>query len=429
MVKDTTLYDRLGIYPDATERDIKKGYHKQSQQWHPDKHPEENKTLATQKFQEINQANEILSDSEKRKLYDQIGMDILKNDGQGRPGSNQFPGGFGFSFGGGFPFNFNMGQQPGPKNKGPEDITETVEVTLEQLYNEETIKLNYKQKNYCVKCNGEGTKDGQKANCQKCGGAGIVRQIIQMGPGMIQQSIGPCPDCQGRGSSLSEENKCGDCSGQGYHVKDKTTQVPLKSGLTTGNKINLSGKGHQMKDLKTDLLVIIKEKPNNTFKRYQDDLFITMELKLYQALFGFDKVIEHMDGRKLHISCSSKTDFNMIRKISNEGIKPLHSKNKGDLYIKFIITLPDFTSLPSETKSQLKTLIQSFDKIEVHQENQVTKMTNLVKTVITNCNPGQTETISKLMDSLNNPNSAQSQSHSDSDTEQDDNPGQQCRQQ
>jgi DnaJ-class molecular chaperone len=427
MVKDTTLYVRLGVNPDATERDIKKGYHKQSQQWHPDKHPNDNKTVATQKFQEINQANEILSDPEKRKLYDQIGMDILNNDGQGRPDPNPFPGGFGFSFGGGFPFNFNMSPQSGPKNKGPEDITETIEVTLEQLYNEETVKISYKQKNYCVKCNGEGTKDGQKANCQKCGGVGVIRQIIQMGPGMIQQTIGTCPDCQGRCVTLSEENKCSDCLGQGFLMRDKSTNVPLKSGLTTGNKINLSGKGQQLKDIKTDLLVVIKEKPHSVFKRYNDDLFITMELKLYQALFGFDKVVEHLDGRKLHISCSSKTDFNMIRKISNEGIKPLHSKNKGDLYIKFIVTLPDFTSLPSETKTQLKTLIQSFDKIDVHQENQVSKMTNLVKTVITNCSLEQTESISKIMESKNNPNNENQKP--DLNNEQDENPGPQCRQQ
>jgi DnaJ family protein A protein 2 len=403
MTKDTVLYDLLEVKPDASEAEIKKSYNKLSKLNHPDKHTDpEAKEKATKKFQEINKAKEVLLEKEKRNLYDQIGMDMFKAEAQGAQ-HNPFGGmgGFPFDMGGmGMPgFPFGMGGMPS-QNKQPEDIVEPINVTLEQIYNEQSVDFSYKQKNYCNKCDGEGSKDSKSSKCASCNGQGVKVQVIKMG-NMIQQSVGECNNCRGKGKVIDDSNKCDCCSGKGYLVKDKTIQIPLKAGLMHGYKMNLESKGHQMKNNKTNLIIVINEEPNKTYRRNEDDLFVDVELKLYQALFGFDKTITHLDGRKLHISCSGKTDFNMFRKINGEGMRNLKN-TKGDLYIKFNIILPNFTSLPADTKTQLKTLLQSFDKNEVQNEGQISKTPNLTKTIMGDCKPEQSEQLYQLLDSLKN---------------------------
>ncbi len=419
MVKDSKLYDILEIKPDATDAQIKKAYNKLSKIWHPDKHPEpEAKKKASEKFQEINQAKETILNPESRKIYDDIGMDFFNPENQGGPppGPNPF-GDFGNIFGGGFPFGMGgMGMGPmgmggmgmggmgmGPRQRKNEDIVEPINVTLDQIFKEESIDFSYKQKHSCSKCDGEGTKSGKTSKCESCNGKGVKVQVVRMGP-MVQQSMAECHSCKGKGKTVADEDKCETCTGKGYTVKDKTIQVKLISKLNHGFKMTLEGKGHQLKEGKTDLVLVINELPNNTFKRYDNDLFVDMDLKLYQALFGFEKILTHMDGRKLHLSCSGSTDFKSVRKISGEGMKNSHGPN-GDLYVRFNIVLPNFTNLPADTKSQLKSLLQSFDKAEVQQENQVSKTQNLTKTVLSECK--QSDNINQLMDSLKNNNQKQ----------------------
>jgi DnaJ family protein A protein 2 len=405
MVKDTTLYDTMEVTPDATEAQIKKSYNKLSKQWHPDKHNEQNKKdEATQKFQEINKAKEVLLDKEKRQLYDQIGMDMFKMNTPDNQSNFDAFGQFSNMFGGGFPFASGFvpgmgGQQP--RSRQPENIVETINVTLNQLYNEEVIDVTYKQKNWCTKCDGEGAKDNKTTTCQSCGGKGVQVQITRMGP-MVQQSVGECHQCKGKGKHIEESNKCDTCNAKGYTIKDKTVQIPLKSGLNHGFQMNLEGKGHQFKNVKTDLILIINQTPHKIFKRHMDDLFIELELKLYQALFGFDKVINHMDGRSLHISCSSKTDFNTFRKISGEGMKSIKNDTKGNLYVKFSINLPNFATLPTDSKTQLKLILQSFDKTEVQTENQINTATNLTKTILSDCKHDIAEQLNEILNNIKN---------------------------
>jgi len=295
MVKDTVLYDRLEISSDSTEGQIKKAFNKLSKLWHPDKHPDDKKDEANKKFQEISQAKEILLDNEKRKIYDELGMDMFKPENQGFNGDDNPFGGanpfeeFGNIFGGGFPFNSmgSMGSMGQMYKKGPENIVEKLNVSLEQLYNEDVINFTYKQKIYCVKCDGEGSKDGKSTTCPNCKGKGIKIQLVRMGP-MIQQTTGTCHNCSGKGRVIEETNKCETCNGKTYIYKDKTIQIPLKSGLSNGDKITLSGKGNLFKDFKTDLILTIDVAHHLLFKRNKLDLYMDMELKLFQALFGFE---------------------------------------------------------------------------------------------------------------------------------------------
>ena len=407
MVKDTILYDRLEILPESSETQIKKAYNKLSKVWHPDKHVNstpEQKEHAISKFHELGQAKEILLDSEKRQLYDHLGMDMFKegSDGPSGPsGHNPFAD-FGNIFGNGFPFS--MGGMPGmnPRQSEPEDIVESFDVSLEQIYNEETVNFTYKQKNNCQKCDGEGSKNGKTTKCTGCDGRGTRVHDMRMG-NMIQRSIAECNVCRGKGKVIDETNKCDICNGKCYVVKEKVIQIPLKSGLAHGNKISLSGKGNQFKNFKTDLILIINEKPHQTFKRLENNLFVDMELKLYQALFGFDKILTHLDGKQLHISSSGKTDFNTVRKISGEGMKSLQG-DKGDLYIRFTVELPNFISLPSDTKNQLKPILQTFNRSEVALEEEVKKNNNLTKTIITDCKQEQKDAILEAFNHIKNTN-------------------------
>lgn len=405
MVRDTTLYDRLEITPDSNDIQIKKAYNKMSIKWHPDKHvnsTEEQKATATTKFQEISQAKEILLDAEKRQIYDQIGMDIFKNGMDNQHNFHQGGNPFGDIFGSNFPFGMGgfpsgmRGHNMGAAQQAPENITEEINITLEQIYNEDTIQHTYKQKINCSKCDGEGTKDGKKIVCVSCNGRGVKVNIIQVGP-MIQQSIGNCNTCNGKGKIINPENNCEICNGKCYVIKDKTIQIPLKSGLTHGNKIELTGKGNQLKTGKSNLVLVIKEQPHNKFKRINADLFIDVNIKLYQSLFGFDKIITHLDDRKIHISSTGKTDFNTIRKISNEGMKSLQTGTRGDLYIKFNIDLPNLSNIPLETRSQLKIALQTFDKQEVQNESQLLTTPNLIKTMLIDLRPDQKDTILEML--------------------------------
>ena len=408
MVKDTVLYDRLGISPNATDVEIKKAYNKLSKEYHPDKHVNstpEVKEKNTIKFQDITQSKEILLDAEKKRLYDQIGMDIFTNGmNQDESAGNPFSD-FGNMFGQGFPFSMGGmgGMGMGQKQSNVEDIVITISVTLDQLYNEETVNVIYKQKIDCTKCKGEGSKNGDKTMCNNCNGQGVQIRQVCMGP-ITQNTLCECQICKGAGKVIEESNKCEMCKGTCFITQDKTIPITLKSGLSEGNKISLQHKGHHLQNIKTNLVIVINIKPHEHFKRIDDNLFIDVDLKLYQALFGFNKIISHLDGRKLHISSSSKTDTNTIRKIAYEGMTSLQTGQKGDLYIRFTMELPNFTTLPPDTVSQLKKIFQSFDKEEVKLEAEIPKLSGLTKTITSDCNHRLTRQILDLLNKLNQPN-------------------------
>ena len=403
MVKDKKLYNILDVDINASEGDIKKAYNKLSKIWHPDKHQDpEKKKEVTIKFQEINQAKTILLDEQKRQMYDQVGMDIFKYDSEGGVPEDDFEnmfggmGGMGFPFGGmGFPF----GENERRKNV-PEHIIEQVEASLEDIVCKKTTSVSYNQKIFCSDCDGEGTKNKQKSTCKNCNGKGKQVRITKMGP-MIQQIVVDCSMCEGKCVYIEPKNKCEKCNSKGFIIKKKGLQVPLSVDVLFNHDAIFENKGHQLKNMKTHLIVKVKELPHKIFKRLNEDLYMDMELKLYQALFGFDKIINHLDGRQLHISCSGKTKFNDIRKISGEGITNPSGK-KGDLYIRFNIIIPDINDLSTDAKLQFKNLCQSFDKDEVLIESQITNSNKIIKTICSDLKQTNAEKVSLLMDKLKN---------------------------
>ena len=348
---------------------------------------EDNKEEATKKFQEISEAYSILSDEKKRKMYDNLGMDFIKNNGDENsfdPSSifEQFFGGSSGGMGGfGFPFGFNNNNSNTKQN-----CNIRLAVDLEQIYNQETITVNYNQKNYCKNCNGFGTKNGLKSECSECDGRGKVMKVFQMGP-MIQQTMADCEICNGTGIKIEKNNLCKSCNGKTYIVKDKEIKIPLKNGIKNGNKIKISGKGNQFKEIKTDLIVEILEKEHNKFKRDPNnaDLIIFIELKLYQSLLGFHKIITHLDKRKLYINHLNQVKEGDILVIKNEGMNFLNSDKKGDLKIVFNIKYPIFKNMELQELIDLKKLLSKNEKKELDKENKIKLIKNkLIKVELEN---------------------------------------------
>jgi len=374
MVRDTILYDKLGVASNANESEIKKAYRKLSVKWHPDKNPD-NKEEATKQFQNISEAYSVLSDPEKRSQYDQIGIDFVKNQ-SGGPSMDpsdifsQFFGGNSPFGGGGSPFGFNFGGGGEQRQRRQEDINVKLNVTLEQIYNESEVDINYPQKNYCKDCDGTGCTDKKTSMCPDCNGQGKKIQVVRMGP-MIQQMVQDCQKCRSSGKYIPESNKCQVCQGNGFNIKTKSINLPLRNGLDNGNKIQLEKRGHNLKDGKTDLIININILPNKIFKRDDSNLIMEITLELYQSLFGFDKVIKHLDDSLLHISSSSKIEDGDIKRIVNKGMTNLKNKNKGDLFIVFKVKYPSTDNYTLEEINTIKTLLSKNCKDELQQEDDI----------------------------------------------------------
>ena len=352
------FYNTMGIKENASESEIKKAYKKLAMVLHPDKELDESKKpIANQKFQELTEAYSVLSDPAQRKMYDEVGYDMLKNQSSGgmpNPqdifeqffGNNMFGQTQGFSQVFGQAFGQGFGREQESDNI---DCVVEKKVSLEDIYCKKSISVGYKQNNYCKPCNGNGTKDGTSSKCMGCNGSGNSIKIIQRG-NVIQQMVGKCNECNGSGSMINKSNVCNECNGTKVNTTNVTLEVTLNHKIINSNKIVLEKKGHIMKTGIGRLIIVIQEQMHDVFKRQGNDLHVNIKLRLFQTLFGFTKILQHMDNRNLQIKSGPLKKMDTIMRIKNEGIG-------GDLFIHITTSMPHISKLEESDKAILKKLL------------------------------------------------------------------------
>jgi len=332
MVKETKLYEQLGVAPDASAADLKKAYRKLALQFHPDKNPD-----AGDRFKEISHAYEVLSDDQKREVYDRYGESGLSGEGgMGGMGGMSAEDLFSQFFGGG------MRRQPTGPRRG-KDMMHQLRVSLEDLYAGKTSKLSLQKHVLCKGCDGKGGKDGAVRTCDGCHGSGVRVTIRQMGP-MVQQFQSTCDQCRGEGEIINAKDRCKQCMGRKVVQERKVLEVHIPKGMRNGQRITFTGEGDQAPGIiPGDVIIVVDEKPHSRFRRRQDDLFYEAKVDLLTALAGGQIAIEHLDNRQLLVSILPGEVIRPgeVKAILEEGMPGARHHNKGNLYVRFTIDFPE----------------------------------------------------------------------------------------
>lgn len=361
MEKD--YYKILGINRDANADEIKSAYRNMAKKWHPDVYAtdsEEKRKQAKDKFTEIQHAYSVLSDPQKRSVYDQYGSE----DGPSMsPGGGSGPGFGGAGFGGfgemfGDLFNVFSGGDSRSRSSGAnnprtgEDIELQLTLTFEEACFGVEKELTYKRVENCSACKGTGAKGGTSYTvCQKCRGTGSVTvdQRTMFGVMRSQQS---CPACGGKGKVVTDI--CVECSGAGRVKNQRTVKVKIPAGVDNNQMLTVANEGNAGYNGASNgnLIVVFKVLSHKLFVRNGFDLKIDFPIKVSQAIFGDKVEIPTLKGDKITVEIPEATEDGTIIRVKKRGVKFLRKDAYGDLYVKIIIDLPQ--NLSFKNKKALK---------------------------------------------------------------------------
>ncbi|TFK55332.1 hypothetical protein OE88DRAFT_1732577 [Heliocybe sulcata] len=333
MVKETKYYDLLEVPEDASEADLKKAYRKKALRLHPDKGGD------PELFKEVTHAYEILSDPQKRSVYDARGeAGLSESGGMGGMDPQDL---FSQLFGGGGFFGGGSSRPSGPRKS--KDLVHRVHVSLEDLYKGKTTKLALTRNVICVKCNGKGGKEGAVRQCGTCSGRGVKITLRQMGP-MIQQLQQPCDECSGTGEIINHKDRCKTCSGRKTVSEKKMLEVHIDKGMKGGQTIAFRGESDQAPGVVPgDVIIVVEEKPHERFRRQENNLFTEVELDLLTALGGGQFAIKHLDDRALVVNLvpGEVIKHDQLKVIPGQGMPSQRHHEPGDLFVKFSVVFPD----------------------------------------------------------------------------------------
>merc|ERR1719495_415831 len=306
-------------------------------------------------------AYEVLSNPEKRRLYDQAGEQGIKEGGSG--------GGFGGSnpmdifdmfFGGGDPFGRS-------RNRGPrrtKNLVHQLSVSLEDMYNGTIRKLALQKNVICDSCEGIGGKAGAVQKCPNCRGTGMQVRIQQLGPGMMQQIQSMCQECHGEGERVDPKLRCKKCNGRKVNRERKILEVSVDKGMEDGQKVTFTGEGDQEPGLEPgDIIIVLDEKEHPTFKRNGQDLIMKFNINITEALCGFKKSVTTLDDRTLIIQtipgeCIKTGD---LKCVFGEGMPTYRNPfEKGRLIIQFNVVFPP--SLEPSVAEKLASILPPADE-------------------------------------------------------------------
>ena len=346
----TAYYKELGVSQKADTEEIRRVYKKKIKECHPDKGGD------PEKFKRLQEIYEVLSDKEKRAIYDNYGEEGLKDGGMG---SDPFSSGFG-----------NMGgrsQQP-VKRKCKSRLVQQ-NITLEEAYCGIKKTIEWTRRVICKACEGTGSDNPAAVRtCEDCHGQG-VRMVMQRMGGMVLQSQQRCPSCQGQGKINT--CKCDDCKGEKVTYVTANLVLDIEKGTYDGYRFNFIGDGDEYPEIETgDVVVEINIEPHKVFTRVGADLKIKKEITLLEALTGFSFVLTHLDGKHFLIN-SYQNEI-----ISPGATKTIHEKGMpyynqtfktGHLYIEFSIVFPQTLDNQEHLEILEKILQERINKNDIYE--------------------------------------------------------------
>lgn len=363
MATKRDYYEVLGVSKTASPDDIKKAYRKLAKESHPDLHP--NDKAAEERFKEINEANEVLSDPDKRARYDQFGM-----DGPQMGGGGGF-GGFGFdpSQMGGFESIFDQlfgGGMGGARSRNApmqgNDLRFSLRISFEEAASGVKKSFEFNRNENCDVCHGSGAKPGtQPVTCQTCGGSGQVRSS-----GGFMVTVRPCSACGGTGTVIKEP--CTGCNGSGLKRHKRTANVNVPAGIDDGQVVVMSGQGEPGRNggPNGDLQIVINVAPHKLFKRDGINLYMEMPISFTQAALGAELDVPTLEGVVKHrISEGTQTDT--VFRVKGKGMPRLRGNTKGDLVVTVRV------EVPTRLNEKQKELLRQFDESTGNKENEKQK--------------------------------------------------------
>lgn len=360
-------YDVLGVGKSADATEIKKAYRKLAMKYHPDKNPGDKE--AEERFKEINEAYEVLSDETKRRNYDQFGHEGVNGQGFGGAGGfgGQGFGGFddifGDIFGDMFGGGFGGGRQ---RRRGPErgaDIKQRVNISFEEAAFGKKVQVKINRSEECEECNGSGAKPGtSKKTCPTCNGSGQVQSVQRTPFGNIA-STRTCSTCNGEGEVI--DSPCTKCHGKGSIRKTKTIEVDIPAGIDEGQMIKLGGQGEfgSRGGPRGDLYIEVNVNAHPLFTREGYDVYLEMPITFAQATLGDKIQVPTLDG-KVEYEIPEGTQTGTVFRLKGKGIPKLRSNVRGNQYVKVTV------EIPKKLNDKQKELVRQFAKEcgqEVHQ--------------------------------------------------------------
>ncbi len=353
-----SYYDILGVARDASAEGIKKAYRKQAMKFHPDRNPGDQE--AENKFKEAAEAYEVLSDAQKKQIYDTYGKEGLRSSGYSGPGSNDdifshINDMFGdiFGFGG-----RSRRRDPSAPVQG-DDLRYDIQVTFMDAVHGINREVDITKKETCWTCDGSGSRPGHKpTTCPSCNGRG---QVIRS-QGFFQVST-TCPQCHGAGQIISEP--CNDCHGEGLVNKSKTVSIRIPAGVDTGSRMRLTGEGEggRRGGKSGDLYVIIHVDDHEHFQREGQLIFLQLPVPMVQAALGCEVDVPTINGTsKLKVPAGTQSGDRFT--LRGEGVKNLRGSGKGDMLVEMQV------KTPTKLSKQQKELLCQFDDTcqEVEEE-------------------------------------------------------------